>query len=165
MAAAPVISSRTRDQLSRAHRAASAVARLDTEAKNSILLTMARDLEWNQDRILAANAQDLSADLTVAVRDRLLLNPERIGSMVEGIRAVAALDDPVGKVIAQWTRPNGLRIRQIRVPLGVLGVVYEARPNVTADAIALALKAGNTVVLRGGRDATRTNQVLVAILS
>ena len=127
---------------------------------------MAAILSREQDRILAANRADLeSADLSIASRDRLLLNPQRIASMVEGIRAVIQLPDPIGQTVEEWTPPNGLRIRKVRVPLGVVGVIYESRPNVTVDAAALAFKAGNAAVLRGGREAAHTNELLVEILS
>jgi glutamate-5-semialdehyde dehydrogenase len=120
----------------------------------------------NQNAILAANRLDLeSNDLLPSSRDRLLLNPERLASVLEGIQAVIALPDPVGEVLADWVRPNGLRIRKVRVPLGVVGVIYESRPNVTVDAAVLALKAGNAAVLRGGREAIHTNEHLVELLS
>ena len=116
----------------------------------------------NQERILAANRIDLAAtDLRPSSRDRLFLSPERMTVMAEGLRAVVNLPDPVGQVVEEWIRPNGLRIRKVRVPLGVIGVIYESRPNVTVDATVLALKAGNAVVLRGGREAAHTNEVLV----
>src|SRR5208282_1806642 len=118
-----------------------------------------------RDEILAANAVDLAAsDLSASSRDRLLLSPPRIAAMEEAMGAVVALPDPVGEVLAEWTRPNGLRIRKVRVPLGVVGIIYESRPNVTVDAVALCLKSGNAVVLRGGREAVSTNEILVRIL-
>jgi glutamate-5-semialdehyde dehydrogenase len=99
------------------------------------------------------------------MRDRLLLNPKRIAEMAAAVREVAALADPIGEVVEEWTRPNGLRIRKVRVPLGVVGIVYESRPNVTVDAAVLAFKTGNAVVLRGGKEAARSNQALAEILS
>ncbi len=126
---------------------------------------MAAEISRHRDRILAANAADLAAsNLSSSSRDRLLLSPARIAAMEEAIGAVGALPDPVGEVLAEWTRPNGLRIRKVRVPLGVVGIIYESRPNVTVDAVALCLKSGNAVVLRGGREAASTNEVLVKIL-
>ena len=99
------------------------------------------------------------------MRDRLLLTPERIAGMAEGVREVARLADPVGECVAEWRRPNGLLIRKVRVPLGVVGIIYESRPNVTVDTVALALKTGNALVLRGGKEAAHSNQQLVEILS
>ena len=98
------------------------------------------------------------------MRDRLLLTTERIKEMAQGVRDVAALGDPIGETLAEWTRPNGLRIRKVRVPLGVVGIIYESRPNVTVDTAVLALKTGNAIVLRGGKEAARSNQRLVEIL-
>ena len=116
--------------------------------------------------LLEANQADLdSSGLAGAMRDRLLLTPERIAAMVSGVREVASLPDPVGETIAEWTRPNGLRIRKVRVPLGVVGVIYESRPNVTVDCASLVLKTGNAIVLRGGKEAVHSNQMLVEILN
>jgi glutamate-5-semialdehyde dehydrogenase len=126
---------------------------------------MAVEIKRHHDEILAANAADLAAsNFSSSSRDRLLLSPARIAAMEEAIGAVGALPDPVGEVLAEWTRPNGLRIRKVRVPLGVVGIIYESRPNVTVDAVALCLKSGNAVVLRGGREAAETNEVIVKIL-
>ncbi len=156
----------TRDKLQRARDAAARLAQLSTAQKNGILLAMAEAIEGNTESILAANREDLElSGLTGAMRDRLLLNPERVREMAQGVRAVAGLPDPVYETLAQWTRPNGLRIRKIRVPLGVVGIIYESRPNVTADTAALTLKTGNAIVLRGGKEAARSNQKLVEILS
>ena len=99
------------------------------------------------------------------MRDRLLLNQDRIATMASGVREVASLADPVGETLAEWTRPNGLRIRKVRVPLGVVGVIYESRPNVTVDTVSLALKTGNSIVLRGGKEAVHSNERLVEIMS
>ena len=141
------------------------MACLGTKEKNDILQAMAELIAESQKAILAANRVDLqSNDLIPSSRDRLLLNPKRLADMMEGIQAVIALPDPVGEVLADWVRPNGLRLRKVRVPLGVVGVIYESRPNVTVDAAALALKAGNAVVLRGGREAVHTNEQLVELL-
>ena len=92
------------------------------------------------------------------MRDRLLLTPARVSDMASGVREVAALPDPIGETLAEWTKSNGLRIRKVRVPLGVVGIIYESRPNVTVDTAVLALKTGNAIILRGGKEAARTNQ-------
>jgi glutamate-5-semialdehyde dehydrogenase len=154
----------TREKLQSAKSAAPRVADLSTKAKNAILLEMADALVAQTESILAANRSDVeSSGLSDAMLDRLLLTPERIQVMAQGLRNVAALPDPLGETLAEWERPNGLRIRKVRVPLGVVAIVYEARPNVTIDAIALALKAGNAVVLRGGKEAARSNACLAEI--
>ncbi len=155
----------TQEKLRRARSAAPRVAQLSTQQKNAILLEMGEQLRRNEERILAANQLDLAAaDLPEATRDRLLLNPQRIAAILDAIRSIAALPDPVNHVIEEWTRPNGLRIRKVRVPMGVVGVIYESRPNVTVDAAILAFKAGNATVLRGGREAVHTNELLVELL-
>ncbi|ABF40270.1 glutamate-5-semialdehyde dehydrogenase [Candidatus Koribacter versatilis Ellin345] len=154
----------TREKLEAARRAAPVVAELSTESKNALLLALARTIDERTEEILAANRADLEASgLDGSLRDRLLLTPERIATMAEGLREVAALADPVGETLAEWERPNGLRIRKVRVPLGVVAIIYEARPNVTIDVIGLALKSGNAVVLRGGKEAVRSNECLVKI--
>lgn len=156
----------TRDRLTRVQQAAPKVARLSRAEKDEALLAMASRIAENEPRILEANRADLAAaDLSQSGWDRLLLNERRIADMVDGIRAVVDLADPVGEVVAEWSRPNGLRIRKVRVPLGVVGVIYESRPNVTVDAAVLAFKAGNAVVLRGGREAANTNELLVELLN
>jgi glutamate-5-semialdehyde dehydrogenase len=166
MISAATTQATTRAKLLRAGVAASALAEFSTEQKNAILRAMAATLEANQTRILAANAADLAAsDLRASIVDRLTLNPERIAEIVKSVHAIADLHDPVGEIVSEWVRPNGLRIRKLRVPLGVVGIVYESRPNVTVDAAVLAIKAGNAVVLRGGRESARTNEVLVELLS
>ena len=158
--------STTQDKLRKARAAAPGVACLTTQEKDAILQEMAELISGNHEQILAANRLDLeSGELRPSSRDRLLLNPARIAAMADGVRAVIALPDPVGEVVAEWVRPNGLRIRKVRVPLGVVGVIYESRPNVTVDAAVLALKAGNAVVLRGGREAVHTNELLVGLLN
>ncbi|MCD1633214.1 glutamate-5-semialdehyde dehydrogenase [Martelella mediterranea] len=145
----------------RARKAAGALAIAPTETKNAALTAMADAIEANSDAILAANRQDVARAKENGVAgsfiDRLELNAERIKAMADGIRAIAALDDPVGDVIAAWERPNGLKIERVRTPLGVIGVIYESRPNVTADAGALCLKAGNAVILRGGSDSAQSS--------
>ncbi len=163
---APTVSRTTAEKLARARGAAPQVARLSSDEKNLTLRAMAAAIKENTERILEANRADLaSRDLRASSRDRLLLNPRRMDDMLGAIQAVIDLPDPVGEVLEQWTRPNGIEIRKVRVPLGVVGVIYESRPNVTVDAIVLAFKAGNAVVLRGGREAVHTNECLVEILS
>ena len=158
--------SSTRDKLLRAHAAAARMAQLSTVEKNAMLLAMADAIAANTARIISANRADLEhSGLAGAMRDRLLLTPERIAAMVAGVREVAGLPDPIGETIAEWTRPNGLRIHKVRVPLGVVGVVYESRPNVTVDCASLVLKTGNAIVLRGGKEAVHSNQKLVEILN
>jgi glutamate-5-semialdehyde dehydrogenase len=166
MASTAPVASSTKVKLNRARRAASRVALLSTEQKNELLLSIAEAIEKNQESILDANRIDVeSSGLTGAMLDRLLLNPERVSSMASGVRDVAKLADAVGEVLAEWTRPNGLRIRKLRVPLGVIGIIYESRPNVTVDTVALAIKSGNAIVLRGGKEAAHSNQRLVEILN
>ena len=156
----------TRDKLLRAREAASHLAQLTTAQKNDLLLAMADAIVANVAIISEANQADLnSSGLTGAMRERLLLNPERVAAMARGMREVASLPDPVGETLAEWTRPNGLCIRKVRVPLGVVGVIYESRPNVTVDTVSLALKSGNAIVLRGGKEAANSNQRLVDIMN
>jgi len=156
----------TQEKLIRARAAAATLALLSTEQKNAMLLAMADALETHAKSILAGNRKDMeTSGLEGAMRDRLLLTPERITDMARGVREVVALPDPVGETLAEWTRPNGLCIRKLRVPLGVVGIIYESRPNVTVDAAVLALKTGNAVVLRGGKEAANSNQRLVEILA
>jgi glutamate-5-semialdehyde dehydrogenase len=155
----------TQEKLLRAREAAGKLALLSTQEKNAFLLRIADAIEANVPTILAANREDIeSSGLEDAVRDRLLLTPERIREMAQGVRDVAALADPTGQTLAEWTRPNGLHIRKMSVPLGVVGIIYESRPNVTVDTVVLALKTGNAIVLRGGKEAARSNQCLVEIL-
>jgi glutamate-5-semialdehyde dehydrogenase len=156
----------TREKLLRAREAAPRLAQLATPQKNGLLLAMAEAVEGNAQSILAANAADIeNSGLIGAMRDRLLLTPERIKEMARGVRDIANLPDPVYEVLGDCTRPNGLRIRKLRVPLGVVGIIYESRPNVTVDTVALTLKTGNALVLRGGKEAARSNQRLVEILA
>ena len=156
-------------QASFAKAAARKMAGLSTEQKNSALLAMADALEKNQAEIISVNSEDVSAAKEKGTRtnmiDRLTLTPERIFAMAEGLRQTAKLEDPIGKEDFHTERPNGLKIRRVRVPFGVVGIIYEARPNVTVDAAALCLKSGNACVLRGGSEAIRTNQKLVEILN
>jgi glutamate-5-semialdehyde dehydrogenase len=143
-----------------------AIAR--TEAKNLALTAAAQTIRARQADILAANARDVAEaerqGLSPAMRDRLLLNPARAEAMAKGLEDVATLPDPVGQTIAEWTRPNGLKIARVRVPLGVIGVIYESRPNVTADAAALCLKSGNAVILRGGSESLHSSQAILECL-
>ncbi len=156
----------TREKLLRARGAASKLAQLSTAEKNALLLSIADAIEHRADSILAANCEDVgSSGLEGAMRDRLLLTRPRIQEMAQGVRDVAALPDPIGETLAEWTRPNGLKIRKVRVPLGVVGIIYESRPNVTVDTAVLALKTGNAIVLRGGKEAARSNQELVKIIA
>ncbi|PBB19073.1 glutamate-5-semialdehyde dehydrogenase [Mesorhizobium sp. WSM4313] len=152
----------------RARAAARPLAVASTRAKNDALVAMAEAILRNEQAILDANAIDTSngeeAGLSGSFMDRLKLNPSRIKAMAEGIREIAALKDPVGETIAAWDRPNGLRIERVRTPLGVIGVIYESRPNVTADAGALCLKAGNPVILRGGSDSLNSSAAIHACM-
>src|SRR5215203_4665749 len=151
-----------------AKRASRELAVTSTEAKNAALARLAELLGARTGEILEANADDLAderaAGLTPALRDRLTLDEARIAAMAEGVRAIAALPDPVGEVLDERTLESGLRMRKVRVPLGVIAVVYEARPNVTVDCAALTLKSGNAIVLRGSSYAERSNAVLAQIV-
>lgn len=134
-------------------------------AKDAALDAIAAALETRTDEILLANEKDLAgATLSESMRDRLRLTRERIGAIAGGVREVRALPDPIGEVLSMWTRPNGLQIGQKRVPLGVIAIIYEARPNVTVDAAALCLKTSNAVILRGGREAKESNAALVRVM-
>ena len=139
----------------RARQSARVLAGASAEQKNGALLAAAESLKNHMPEILAANEKDLQAarasGLSEAMLDRLMLDESRVLSMADGLRNIAELDDPVGRVLAQWTRPNGLDIQRLSVPLGVIGIIYESRPNVTADAGALCLKAGNAAKRRSIR--------------
>src|SRR5437762_10093722 len=152
----------------RARAASRALARMSSERKNAALVAMADHLCATADIILQANRQDVeqaTADnLSPAMIDRLELDRKGIQAMADGIRQVAALEDPVGKVIAEWTRPNGLHISKVRVPIGVIGIIYESRPNVTSDAAVLCTKTGNAVILRGGSESIRSNTAIAEAL-
>jgi glutamate-5-semialdehyde dehydrogenase len=152
----------------RARAAARPLAVATTAAKNAALVAMADAVTAHEQHILAANALDVAngeeSGLSASFMDRLKLNPPRIRAMADGIREIAALRDPVGDVIAAWDRPNGLHIERVRTPLGVVGAIYESRPNVTADAGALCLKAGNPVILRGGSDSLNSSAAIHACL-
>lgn len=152
----------------RAKEAAREAAKLGTEEKNRGLLTVAEELISRTEWILEENAKDLkeaeARGMKKSLIDRLRLTEERIEGMAEGLRQIAALEDPIGEVLKMWNRPNGLRIGQKRVPIGVIGIIYESRPNVTADAFGLCFKTGNAVILRGGSDAIHSNLAIIHVI-
>ncbi len=152
----------------RAHGAVREAAKLSTPQKDAILEKAAQRLVDSSKRILEENEKDLQAalkkGLSPAMIDRLTLNEKRIQEMAKGLREIVALPDPVGQVVKGWTRPNGLKVEKVRIPLGVIGIIYESRPNVTVDAAGLCLKSGNVVILRGGSEAIHSNLVLGKIL-
>ena len=154
---------------SAARTASAALARMPEAARNRALRAAAAELLAHSEAIVAANARDLdafdAAGGTAAFRDRLALTPARVAAMAEGLETVAALPDPLGRVLADWTRPNGMRIRRVAVPIGVIGMIYESRPNVGADAAGLCLKAGNAVLLRGGSDSFHSAAAIHAALT
>ncbi|HWR73776.1 MAG TPA: glutamate-5-semialdehyde dehydrogenase [Nitrospirota bacterium] len=149
--------------------ASRALANISTEIKNNALFKMAAGLEKDAERLIAENKKDLEEGrkkgLSSAMLDRLKLTPERIKSMADGLREVAALPDPVGEVIKMWRRPNGMQVGRMRVPIGLIGIIYESRPNVTADSAALCVKSGNAVLLRGGSEAVHSNTAIADILN
>ena len=153
----------------RAREAATALALASPEAKVAALNNSATAVRARADEILAANNRDLAEaegqGITGALRDRLALDPKRVEAIAAGLEEIAALPDPIGRVLAEWTRPNGLAIQRIAVPLGVVGIIYESRPNVTADAGGLALKSGNAAILRGGSESYHSSRALVAALT
>ena len=155
--------------VTRAKHAAGRLATLSTTVKNRALLAMAEALEAQKDALLAANELDLEAFGTApekkAMADRLRLTDKRIVEMAAGLREVAALPDPLGDMPKMWTRPNGMQVGRVRAPIGVIGIVYESRPNVTADSAALCLKSGNACVLRGGSEAIHSNTAIATVLS
>jgi glutamate-5-semialdehyde dehydrogenase len=152
-----------------AREAAGALAQASSEAKNAALVAAGREIRAQTAAILLANERDLkdarSAGVSAAFLDRLLLDPQRIEAIAKGLEEVADLADPVGAVLARWTRPNGLRIERVRVPLGVVGIIYESRPNVTADAGGLCLKSGNAAILRGGSDSHHSSRAIQVCLA
>ena len=174
---AQVVPSPSRDEIDTLMAEIGAIARSSarelalagSDRKNRALREAAARIERNTPAILSANQRDLALaagrGLTDALMDRLTVNPDRIAGVADGVRAVAALPDPVGEIAAEWVRPNGLRIQRVRGPLGVVGVIYESRPNVTADAGALCLKAGNPVILRGGSESFETSGALYECLA
>jgi glutamate-5-semialdehyde dehydrogenase len=153
----------------RAREAATALALASPEARVAALNNSATAIRARADEILAANNRDLAEaegqGITGALRDRLALDPKRVEAIAAGLEAIAALPDPVGRVLAEWTRPNGLAIQRVAVPLGVVGIIYESRPNVTADAGGIALKSGNAAILRGGSESYQSSRALVAALT
>jgi glutamate-5-semialdehyde dehydrogenase len=165
---APDLRQQVHDAARRARIAARVLASLPTVAKDHALHIAAEAIVANTDRVLAANAEDLNtaraAHTPAAIIDRLALDPKRIDGIAAGLRQVAGLPDPVGEVLRGYTLPNGLALRQQRVPLGVVGMVYEGRPNVTVDAFGLALKSGNAALLRGSASAAKSNEALVEVL-
>ena len=156
------------EQAARAKAAARVLATLNRAAKDAALHAMADALLAATDEVLSANARDVvaarEAGTSAALIDRLALNPARVEGMADGLRALAALADPVGDVVRGWTNPNGVRVRQLRVPLGVVGIIYEARPNVTADAAGICLKSGNAALLRGSSSTLNSNRAVTAAL-
>ena len=166
MAATLTTAASTQEKLLRARAASARLALLSTAEKNALLLAIADAIEAHEKSVLAANREDVeSSGLEGAMRDRLLLTASRVKDMARGVREVAALPDPIGETLAEWTKSNGLRILKLRVPLGVVGIIYESRPNVTVDTAVLALKTGNAIVLRGGKEAAQSNQRLVEIMT
>ncbi len=151
-----------------AKKASRVIATLSSAVKNDMLRSMADALERETEALQSANENDLVAarqkGLSAAMIDRLVLDEKRIGAMADGMREVADLPDPVGEVTGMWRRPNGLQVGRMRIPLGVIGIVFESRPNVTADAAALCLKSGNAVILRGGSEAIHSNSAIAAVL-
>jgi glutamate-5-semialdehyde dehydrogenase len=152
----------------RARAAAHELVKLSSAEKNTILMAMADEIEARQTTILEANAKDLATahekGLTKAMIDRLTLDPKRLKAVADAVREVATLPDPVGEVLSEWTRPNGLHITKKRVPIGVIGIIFESRPNVTSDAASLCFKTGNATLLRGGSEAIHSNVALAAAL-
>lgn len=156
-------------QITQAKEASLAMSLLSESEKNLALELIERELRESVSEIIAANEKDLTnpdnADLTTALKDRLKLDSQRIMGMATGIRKIMAIPDPIGQVLEGWQHPNGMKITKYRVPLGVIGIIYEARPNVTTDAIALAIKSGNSVVLRGSRQAWNTNLAIMNVVN
>jgi len=144
------------------------IAGINTKIKNDALLKMAKHLVASSDQLIEANLKDMEyakqKGLSSAMQDRLLINKERIEKMADSLREVALLTDPVSEIVKMWRRPNGLQVGKIRTPIGVIGIIYESRPNVTVDAASLCLKSGNAVILRGGSEAINTNIALTGIL-
>ncbi|MED4071084.1 glutamate-5-semialdehyde dehydrogenase [Priestia endophytica] len=160
--------SNVKEQGKKAKKAAKTLCLLTTDEKNRALLTLAQHLEENYEKILEANERDLQKgreqNFEEAFMDRLALSKERVQEFAEGLRNVAKLDDPVGEELSSWTLDNGLGVKTVRVPLGVIGMIYEARPNVTVDATGLALKSGNAIILKGGSSALHSNGAIVDVI-
>ncbi len=163
-----LVETNVKTQAKEAKKAAKVVSLFTTEEKNSILKHIANTLESNVSHILEANNKDLDKGrekgYTEAYMDRLALSEDRIADFANGLREVAELEDPVGDILSDWTLENGLQVEKVRVPLGVIGMIYEARPNVTVDATGLALKSGNAIVLKGGSSAINSNQAIVDVI-
>lgn len=162
------LTSEVKGMAKRAREVSRHLARLSTGTKNKALFEMADDLEQGQALLIEENRKDLmeaeKSGLSSAMMDRLKMTPAVIQSMAKGLREVASLPDPVGEIVRMWRRPNGLTVGRMRIPLGVIGIIYESRPNVTVDAAGLCLKSGNAIILRGGSEAFRSNQAIVHIL-
>lgn len=162
------LAAEVREMARKAKQASHGLAQLSTDKKNKALLKMAEDLVGHRELLMKANRRDLiageRASLSPSLIDRLRLTPSVIHGMAEGLREVARLPDPVGEVVRMWKRPNGLMVGRMRIPIGVIGIIYESRPNVTADASGLCLKSGNSVILRGGSEAFHSNQAIGLIL-
>jgi len=162
------VKSRVIEIAKNSRKAAGILSRIPTDEKNRVLLHMADELTGQTDQLIAANAKDLDyarkKGLSAAMIDRLTLKEKTIKGIADGLKEVAALSDPVGKVISMWRRPNGLLVGRMRIPLGVIGIIYESRPNVTVDAAALCLKSGNAVILRGGSEAIHSNIAIAGVL-
>ena len=168
MSVAPLKPMTVEEQAITAKKAAKILSMLTTEEKNDALIIVANELEKEYGIILDANKKDLKKGrekgFDQAYIDRLALTQERVKDFAEGLRQVAGLPDPTGDVLSDWTLENGLKVQEVRVPLGVIGMIYEARPNVTADAAGLALKSGNAIVLKGGSSALSSNKVIVEVM-
>ncbi len=163
------IKSYVKEKARRARKASRILANLSTKVKNDALIAMAEEIEKRAEDLIKENKKDIESaekkGISKAMIDRLTLNPKRIKEMAEGLREVAQLPDPVGEIMKIWRRPNGMEVGKMRVPIGVIGIIYEARPNVTADATSLCMKSGNAVILRGGSEAINSNKAIVSILS
>ncbi len=163
------IKSYVKEKALKAKKASRILANLSTKVKNDALITMAEEIEKRAEDLIKENKKDIESaekkGISKAMIDRLTLNPKRIKEMAEGLREVAQLPDPVGEIMKIWRRPNGMEVGKMRVPIGVIGIIYEARPNVTADATSLCMKSGNAVILRGGSEAINSNKAIVSILS
>jgi glutamate-5-semialdehyde dehydrogenase len=157
------------DMGDRARAASQAIALASTDTKNAALAAIASGIRARVEGVLAANTRDLAGmrqrDVTVAYQERATLNPDRVEAIAQAVEAIAALSDPVGDEMSAWERPNGLKISRVRTPLGVIGIIFESRPNVTVDAAALAMKSGNASILRGGSDTIETNQALYGAIA
>ena len=156
------------DKASEAREGARILAKASSGRKNVVLFEMAKALQKNAKELISENKKDIKfakeKGLSRALIDRLALNEKRVTEMAQGLNEVAALPDPAGEIAKMWKRPNGMTVGRMRVPIGVIGIIYESRPNVTADAAGLCLKAGNAVILRGGSEAINSNRAIVNVL-